>query len=363
MRSGVLAARNGHRSAARDLFLALSRTYPGEVRAWLGLAGAAASVEEQCEALKRVIALEPDHPLARQTLAQLVGSPPAEPAPLPEPIVVPLALAPVLTPTHTVSVELEPHAPPDLPAPPRQRFPLMNRIALGTIGLLTLAILALLGANATGFRQRSATPAPLPSPIFQTVVVAVPSRTPAPLSPVVAVASPIRPVATAPAGLSPAPALPAATSSAQTGLPLGTLIEVDGWSITLLRPDHALILDGSIGDLRPSGHFVLALMAISNNSADPRLIPADLLTLVDSDGRQYRPTPKASTAYLALYKRGEHGDLALEDRLTAHSGMRSVPILFDVPSDADGLMLIIANSGSAGWAIDDTAAPPVNVGP
>jgi hypothetical protein len=159
-------------------------------------------------------------------------------------------------------------------------------------------------------------------------------------------------------GPTPVAALPAPAS-----LPLGTLVEVDGWSTTLLRPDYALLLDGSIGDLRPAGRFVLTLMAVSNNSAAQRRIPADLFTLVDSRGRRYIPAPNASTAYLALYGRGQHGDLALEDDLAPSSGMRSVPILFDVPTNATGLVLTVRGNGSTGWPIEGSVAPSTNIGP
>ncbi|MEI7772917.1 MAG: hypothetical protein WCI67_23205, partial [Chloroflexales bacterium] len=161
-----------------------------------------------------------------------------------------------------------------------------------------------------------------------------------------------------PVGPTPVAALPA-----PPGLPLGSLVEVDGWSATLLRPDYALVLNGSIGNLQPSGRFVLTLMAVSNNSPSPRRIPADLFSIVDSKGRRYSPAPNVSTAYLALYGRGQHGDLALEDDLAPSSGMRSVPILFDVPASATGLVLTIRNNGSLGWPIEGLAAPATNVGP
>jgi hypothetical protein len=379
LRSGVAAARVGHRGAARDLFLAITRAYPHDVRAWLGLAGVASSIEEQRAALEHVLALDPDHLRARQTLAQL---PPPQPEPhmpasediLPvEPeqagpamvtpiIALPPSAQPILALQDAVDPSLQ-----DLPTTPQRPLPLLNVIGLGIIGLLILTIIVLFSGGFPGVGQRSAGTAPLPSPVLQVLLGSPTSAdsggTSTPAADMSTVPTALIPTSLPTPSRTPTAPTPAVGLPAQANLPLGSLVEVDGWSITLLQPDYALILDGSIGDLRPSGHFVLALMAISNNSTEQRRIPADLFTLVDNRGRRYYPTPNASSAYLALYERGQHGDLALEDSLTPQSGMRSVPILFDVPLDAAGLALTIRDGGSAGWPIQSVVATPVNVGP
>jgi hypothetical protein len=107
---------------------------------------------------------------------------------------------------------------------------------------------------------------------------------------------------------------------------------------------------------------VLAVVALSNNSPQARTIPPELLTLIDSAERRYSPLPGASSAYLDLYGRGQRGDLAFEDRVDPLSGMRSVPVLFDVPLDAGALRLTTPASGAAGWPISG-ATPPVPAGP
>ena len=129
----------------------------------------------------------------------------------------------------------------------------------------------------------------------------------------------------------------------------------------MLRPDYAITLTGPIGDLRPTGQFVLAVIAISNNSPTARTIPVSLFTLTDSANQSYAPVPGVSTAYLALYERGQRGDLALEDALDPNSGMRSVPIIFDVPLTVNGLRLTMTGSAGAGWPIGGVA--PITVGP
>ncbi len=230
------------------------------------------------------------------------------------------------------------------------------------MGLLIIALILVVLSRSQTATLRTDTSQPLPSPVLQAAAPTPPAATEAAAA---AAPTPNESTGTTPTIPATAPAATAAPigSPASASLPLGTLVEVDGWSATLLRPDYALILDGSIGDLKPAGRFVLTLIAISNNSPQPRHIPADLLTLVDSRGRRYSPALNASSAYLTLYGRGQHGDLALEDSLSPRSGMRSVPILFDVPADAAGLVLTVRDSGAAGWPIEDVVVPAVNVGP
>lgn len=144
---------------------------------------------------------------------------------------------------------------------------------------------------------------------------------------------------------------------------MGVPIEVDGWAAVLVRPDDALPLDGAIGDLQPAGRFVLAVVAVSNNSPTPRALPADLFVLVDGTGRRYTPVPGASTAYLALYERAQRGDLALEDVFEPVVGLRSVPLIFDVAPDASGLRLTVAGAGPAGWPVGELAPVTAPSGP
>jgi hypothetical protein len=383
LRMGVAAARAGNRTAAHALFLALTREYPGDVRTWLGLASVATGPDEQRDSLGHVVAINPEHPQALRALASLAPAPVAERAT----VALPETLATPGTPSAPSPATIAAPQPEDLvddgPIAAPGRFPLLNVIALTVIGILLLA-LVLVGVRAiTGPDRTAGSAAPIPSPMLQTPVAALISGDAAPtMSPTLAATAAAPPAGIAqttsattsgsasagsPVTIGTVPVIsgptPAAALPAPAGLPLGTLVEVDGWSTTLLRPDYALILEGSVGDLRPSGRFVLTLMAISNNSTSPRRIPADLFTLVDSRGRRYSPLPNASTAYLALYGRGQHGDLALEDDLAPSSGMRSVPILFDIPTNATGLVLTVRDNGSTGWPIEGSAAPATNVGP
>ena len=128
------------------------------------------------------------------------------------------------------------------------------------------------------------------------------------------------------------------------------MIRQGAWHAVLLRPDDAIPLEGSIGDLQPRGRFVLALVAVGNDGAAPAPLPADFFALVDRAGNYYAPLPAASTAYLNVYGRGQRGDLSLEDQIPADGGNKSVPLIFDVPTTAGELYLVVKGN-AAGWPI------------
>jgi len=230
--------------------------------------------------------------------------------------------------------------------------------------------------------QRSATAlTATPALILQPAPVGQGATTPAAST----LATPAQPVATSPSAPDAPTALASAasptpplftTASAQQSvattapvpgqsliLPLGTPIDYDGWTAVLVRPDYALPLDGAIGDLQPAGQFVLTVVSVSNNSPTPRVIPPELFVLVDSAGRSFIPVPGASSAYLALYERGQRGDLALEDGFEPVVGLFSVPIIFDVPRDATGLRLTVRGAGPAGWPVGETVPVSAPAGP
>lgn len=409
---GADAAHAGNRRAARAIFLALSREHPDDVRVWLGLAGAAASHNEQREALERALAIDPHNERARRVLEQLD----ADDAAADDGHAVALATAPTTAPEAQNAAPATPVHSEDDKAAERSPFPLLNWIALGVILLLLVALGVILGQALLGGSSTTTAPA-VPTPILQPAAqgqaspgAATPGNTaaeqpggasvvtpatgqpdaatsqtgaatPAPGTggqPVATTGAPSAPTALAvtPAGAPTPPlaitAAPAVTAPPQSGtaapdqaltLPMGTPIDHDGWTAVLVRPDYALPLDGAIGDLRPNGRFLLTVVAVSNNSATPRVIPPDMFLLVDAQGRSYPPVPGASTAYLALFERAQRGDLALEDTFEPVVGLRSVPIIFDVPPDAGGLRLTINGAGPAGWPVGDTPAPSAPSGP
>jgi hypothetical protein len=130
----------------------------------------------------------------------------------------------------------------------------------------------------------------------------------------------------------------------------GTIIEQGIWRASLLRPDYALVLDGSIGPLQPRGRFVLALVAVAQTGDGPERLPEDLIFLVDHQGARYRALAGASSAFLDTYGRGQRGDLSMEEPIPEGGGNVSVPIIFDVPETARALRLYVGGS-ALGWPI------------
>lgn len=339
------AISKGRLQAAQRLLQALSQEYPDEPRVWLLLA--------ELPGPQPVAPSQPDDVSPQSDDAEEPPSPQHE-----------LSAAPVAPPPEQRATQAEPDD-------HHTAFPLLNVLAMLVIVLLLGAIGVIIGRNVMQtdpFALQSSAPATAnpvnPSAEVPDPTAVSPSPTSLPPAPqATATASttatpvptltPIEPTATAMPVASPEP-----SPTTITELPLGSILDHDGWSATLLRPDYAVVLDGSLGDLAPNGRFVLAVVAVSNNSPETRILPPTFFVLRDDQGRTYSPVPQASTIYLTLYQRGQHGDLALEEPLEPSSGMRSIPILFDVPLDASGLRLTTPSSGGAGWPIGESQALP-----
>jgi hypothetical protein len=362
------AARNGNRAVARRLLYAITREYPQEARAWLWLAGVAENPAEQQQALERVLELDPEHPLARQRLQQLQShADTATPMGFTPPgnVAVPQPAAPA------------PHLPPDRHSRTDRKQQSDNSLVfLIAVAVLLAAIIGTLvyqGLNSNPgnvavpptppLALREETPQPAP-----TQAAVLPANPDSPAESTVLPPPPTVAVTTGTGGVEVPAGPPAPTMSEPVGtvspvieavgdLPMGALREYDAWQATLLRPDFAVVLDGAIGDLQPQGRFVLALVAISNNSDQPRRIPPDMFTLIDAQGRRYQPVPNASARYLDMFGRGQRGDLAFEDEIRPDSGLVSVPLVFDVPPDADDLRLAMGDVAGGVWPVVGSDEP------
>jgi hypothetical protein len=375
LHSGIQAARRGQRATARALFLAITREHPSAVRAWLALAGVAEGREEQRAALEQALLLEPTNTLARQALERLdrlasdaqATAPAVQAAPSPpsaderddlSDLDSRLASGPQVALPYAEQADEEPAAEPAY----------LRRIP----GWLVIAALAAAIGLALGYfllpgfgsQPPTASP-PTPPLVLLPTAAGVAEPTPAPAQTSSATALPPQPTSE-PTSLLPTPRpVLEPTLAPAAPLAMGTLQEYDSWSATLLRPDYALALDGSIGDLQPSGRFVFALLSVSNGGATARRLPPDIFSLVDQQGRRYSPVGGASTAYLALFGRGQYGDLAFEDEVAAGGSLFSVPVIFDVPPDATGLILTVGRDASAGWQVQEGSASTQspNIGP
>jgi hypothetical protein len=358
------ARERGDTRRARALLRTLAAQAPGDWQVWQALADVAETDAERVEALQRLAALaEPPGPSITRPLPEIHG-PQALP-PLPPPPVRLSPAAPLNVPTPSPAADTTWEAPRTAPTndetlPPGWfRSHWLTYAAIGVIALLLIGLVLLARERLPALRAQPTPTPPLPSagaslptaaplPTLPTALPAATlppdggsgTSTSAPL-PTLPLASPIATVPTAP---------PPATAAPQAALAPGQVVQDGTWSVTVLRPEHLVLLNGSIGPNAPRGRFVLALLAVSNGGPAPASLPSERIALVDSRGVRYLPAPGMSSSYLATFQRGVRGDLSLEELIPAAAGIVSVPVIFDVPPDAGSLSLLIGDS-PGGWAI------------
>ncbi len=376
----------GDNQRARVILHALVAQRPDDPRVWRALADVAESEEERRAALRRVVLL-----VRASSAPPPEGSPPSAAAPpaLPPPLTPspPLAAA---TPSsdsppssaaapHVQPAVASPPPPPDAAAsshaasqsvpsapvdqtpmaqPARTIPPFPRRYAWIGIAITGAALLIVAGLLANA-RLPATNVRPEPTPPLATLeptgeaASTAPSPDVPPPSPVVAAATLVAPspVTVAPTSAPATPTVPPPpTSTPAPTLPPGTVILRDVWTLTLLRPDHAVVLNGPIGSRQPNGRFILALVAVGNGGATAAVAPATLFALVDQRGNRYLPEPTLSTLYLETFGRGRYGDFSLDEAIPAGVGQVSVPVIFEVPLDARGLSLHLGDS-VAGWPV------------
>lgn len=327
IRTALHAKDAGQPAAARAVLQALLLQQPHEPRIWLALAAVADTRDEQRHALEQALALDPENMPARRGLERFAALAGASPPPLVR-----------QTAAHVEPVEPDAQssaARTQATQPPTSRpffFPralpdwLVPAAGVAVVALLTLALLPRI---------------PNDPPTLQ-----------APAATLSGVAAPSPPAAAAVAMPSVTIAPPRQPTALPTLAPLapGHVIERGPWRVTLLRPEHAVLLDSGIDTIKPRGRLVIALVTISNSGPAAARAPANLFALVDTAGRRYLPLAGASTAYLNSYGRGIHGDLSLDDAIPQGGGFVSVPLIFDTPADARGLTLHVGDLPT-GWAI------------
>ncbi|MBO9365706.1 MAG: tetratricopeptide repeat protein [Roseiflexus sp.] len=394
---------------ARVLLRALVAQRPDDPRVWRALADVAESEEERRAALRRVVLLvrassaPPPAGSSPSPAAPPAMPPPITPFPPPDasdpssgsllssaaaphtqsavalPPLPPAAAAPSRAASQSVPsapVDQTPTVRPERTVPPFPRQYTWIGVAItGVVLLIVAVLLANVRFPATNVRPEptpplatleptgdaaSATPSPdvpPPSPIAAAATPVAPSPatvvpTGAPVTPIPSLpASTLAPTLPPPPASTLAPTLPPPpTSTPVPTLPPGTIILRDVWTLTLLRPDHAVVLNGPIGSRQPNGRFILALVAVGNGGATEAVAPETLFALVDHHGNRYLPEPALSALYLETFGRGVYGDFSLGEAIPARIGQVSVPVIFEVPVDARGLSLHLGDS-VAGWPV------------
>ena len=150
-----------------------------------------------------------------------------------------------------------------------------------------------------------------------------------------------------PPALPPTPAPP----YQPTPMPIGKVQTYGLWQGTVTLPEHVAWLDEPLADVPPQGRLLVAVMTISNLTGEARPIPPDLFVLVDAQLNFYRPLAGASTRLLEQYGRGTVGDLALEEAIPGGGTLVSVPLVFDVPAEQGGFVLVMGEFADTGWQL------------
>jgi hypothetical protein len=290
------ALQQGNRAGACALARALTRQYPDEPRAWRLLADITNDPQES--------------QAAREQVRLLHGQ--ATPVP-----------------ARTAAAQL-----------PRWVYPFASAVLL-------IALIWFVGSTFLESEQASQPQAQeLPSaPPDATLTM----LTTTPLPGVVARSTSTSTPISTPTSIPPTPTVTPAPMPRPTVQGMGTIVQHNGWHATLLQPDYAQVLSESVADVQARGQFALVVLAVGNTHTSARRIPRELFGLLDDQGRLYHPVPGASSAYLAVYERGQRGDLALEDEIPPGGGMFSVPLLFDVPPDVNELILTMGPDAAHGW--------------
>lgn len=328
----------GDVTRARALARMLVAQYPADVRVWRALADLAEDQAERLAALDRLAALAAPMPSAAP------AQPVAEAAEVKTIVVAPPPEFPDAATTEA----------PALPAPivpPARLARRYNWIGIALVAAALLIFVALLfSSNRLSAPEARLTPTP---PLMSDSDGIAPDVTAAPTIALPTAEAPppatFAPTVAPPTATAAPTATTAPTVTPRPTLAVGAVVTRHSWTFAILRPDHVVTLNGAIGALQPSGRFVLALVAIANDG-DTGAPPADMFVMVDSRGNRYLPVPGASTVYLNTYGRGSHGDLSFEEVIPPGIGNVSVPVIFDVPANAQDLMLFLGES-SAGWPV------------
>ena len=328
------AQQRGETTRARAVARMLTQQYPGSLAAWQALADLAEDAAEQQLALTQIRSLSPAIEPAWEAPAKAAVF-------YDEPAI-----------GNTTPVELTSSSILEVRAS-RMRWPILL-----VSGIAAAVIIGLLLWRLGVFAPRTAVvveTTPI-SPPIATIATLIPTErtdsadlpTAAPLPTTDAEAT-SEALPTAAPSATPVPTI-GPSPTPRPILAVGTVIEQDIWSISLLRPEHALVLDGSIGNLQPRGRFVLALLAIANGGTTAARLPHGMVTLVDAAGHVYSPSVDASVTYLNTYGRGQVGDLSLSEGIPPNAGNVSVPLIFDIPADARDLYLVVAGA-TQGWPV------------
>jgi hypothetical protein len=121
------------------------------------------------------------------------------------------------------------------------------------------------------------------------------------------------------------------------------------------RPGLSNIATGSYGGARPArGQYLIVLAYVRNVGATPQQIPDGFFVVKDAQGRVSDFNRAASVEYINRFGGtgpGGAGDYAANAQLQPGTPLGSMPLLFDVSSDATEIVLFSRDNPSQGFRI------------
>ncbi len=132
------------------------------------------------------------------------------------------------------------------------------------------------------------------------------------------------------------------TKAVAEDVDLDQIIQSEDWSAKITQPSEQaqLVGEDKIVYQAEKGIFIFVFVEVENLSQALQVVPRDLLTLVDSQGNEYKATKSAIQVAYILPR-----DMALLLDSPMKAGeKRTSLVIYDVPSDASGFNLLIKGS-------------------
>jgi hypothetical protein len=167
-------------------------------------------------------------------------------------------------------------------------------------------------------------------------------------------ADPNAPVPTADPS-APQPTLGPVAGANPLPIPPNAFISANNWNYTwpgtnICAFGCAVNLGSQVGNFTAQGTFLHVLVFVQNNTGTAQQVPADFFLLRDSQGRIFEARPDVAAA---AWRPGS-ADVSATGSVPANGGTTSVYLVFDVPTDAQNLVLFSRYFIDQGWVVANT---------
>ncbi len=120
---------------------------------------------------------------------------------------------------------------------------------------------------------------------------------------------------------------------------IGKMLSAEGWDVTLTGVPEVTNVVGESGiTYQAKGVYQIVFLDVTNNNDKTILFPPDLVVLRDAQGNEYPPT--SSTIQFAYLQTHSKIDLLIDSPVKPGDTRHTI-LIFDVPRDAEGLVLVM----------------------